>query len=156
MLQKWMIQISEYALVDYPERISTLSRYRRGANRTHGLPWAFKRHRDFCDFQPVGHPTCLDPDQPRYDASIESSVANRLLAMMRCAGRSAFFSIPFGLVCLATVSPNAGIFSPGAPPNQRNGPSDKVSGSKNNQRMQAEGRSSSLTLAVTSARRAPL
>src|ERR1700730_15330665 len=49
-----------------------------------------------------------------------------------------------GFVCLAIYSPNAGIFSPAAPPNQRNGPSDRASGSKNIQRIQAEGRSSSL------------
>src|SRR2546430_1208211 len=61
--------------------------------------------------------------------SIVSSVVNRLLAMARCAGRSAFFSIAFGFVCLAIFSPNRGIFSPGVLPNQRNGPSDRVSGS---------------------------
>src|SRR5450759_4517850 len=85
--------------------------------------------------------------------SIVSSVVNRLLGMTRCAGRSALFSIAFGFVCLAIFSPNRGILSPGALPNQRNGPSRRVSGSKNIQRIQAEGRSSSLTLAVTSDRK---
>ena len=47
-------------------------------------------------------------------------------AMRRTIG---FFSIPFGFVCLAIFSPNRCIFSPGALPNQRNGPSDSVSGS---------------------------
>jgi hypothetical protein len=68
--------------------------------------------------------------------------------MMRCAGRSTFFCSEFGFVCFATLSPSSGIFSPAAPPNQRNGPSDRVSGSKKIQRIQAEGRSSNLTLAV--------
>ena len=63
--------------------------------------------------------------------SIVSSGANRLLGMTRCAGRSAFLSNAFGFVCLAIFSPNRGILSPGALPNQRNGPSDRVSGSKN-------------------------
>ncbi len=76
-------------------------------------------------------------------SSIVSSEANRFLAITRCAGRSAFFNLPFGFVCLATASPNGGILSPGAPPNQKNGPSDSLSGSKKIQTMQAEGRPSS-------------
>src|SRR4030088_3496943 len=98
----------------------------------------------------------LDPINFSMTSSIVPSVVKRFLAMTRCAGRSAFLSIALGFVCLAIFSPNGGILSPAAPPNQRNGPSDKVSGSKNIQRIQAEGRSSSLTLAVTSDRRAPV
>src|SRR5258706_14242583 len=58
-------------------------------------------------------------------SSIVSSLANRFLATTRCAGRSAFSSFAFGLVCLAIFSPNGGILSPATPPNQRNGPSSK-------------------------------
>jgi len=89
-------------------------------------------------------------------SSIVSSVEKRLLGMTRWARRSAFSSFALGLVCLAIFSPNGGILSPGAPPNQRNGPSERVSGSKNTQRIQAEGRSCSLTLAVTSDLLAPV
>jgi hypothetical protein len=60
-------------------------------------------------------------------SSIVSSVEKRLLGMMRWAGRSAFSSFALGFVYLAIFSPNGGILSPRAPPNQRNGPSERVS-----------------------------
>jgi hypothetical protein len=44
--------------------------------------------------------------------SIISSFAKRFLAMTRCAGRSTFFSRPFGFVCLAISLSKRRIFSP--------------------------------------------
>jgi len=110
-----------------------------------GLP-----HRQFISGLPRSDPDKLLNDVFNCLARRESALGND--AVRRTTG---LLQHPIGFVCLAIVSPNAGILSPGAPPNQRNGPRDKVSGSKNIQRMQADGRSSSLTLAVTSARRAP-
>jgi hypothetical protein len=97
----------------------------------------------------------LDPDQLLDDVINRFESGKTVLGDDAVAGRSAFFSIALGFVCLAIFSPSGGIFSPGAPPNQRNGPRDRVSGSKNIQRIQAEGRSISLTWAVTSDRCAP-
>jgi hypothetical protein len=89
-------------------------------------------------------PVALDPDHFLDDLVNRFEGCEPALgddAMRRTVGF--FFSTAFGFVCLAIFSPNRGILSPGALPNQRSGPSDRVSGSKNIQRMQAEGRASS-------------
>jgi hypothetical protein len=44
-------------------------------------------------------------------SSIVSSRVNWFFAITRCPGRSALFSIAFGLVCLATFSPSAGFLA---------------------------------------------
>jgi hypothetical protein len=55
----------------------------------------------------------LDPDQLLDDVINRFESGKTVLGDDAVAGRSAFFSIALGFVCLAIFSPSGGIFSPG-------------------------------------------